>query len=351
MPDPRDPVAVADEVERWVGRRMESLGGSGNPRFSGPLESPAAGMSTTIWFGTLTGLDRAHLDDQRWAEPVALRIFPSPSDSATATEEAALLEFVAARGFPAPTPLAVVDVGPDNPFAVPWTVLPRVPGRPMLDCITGAPHRARQLLRDLADLAVRLHAIDSTGAPLTTDGPLIDRWFDRYEPDLRAVGDGEGDRVLDRLHHHRHLVLAEIPVVCHGDLHPLNVVSARTDTVWSHAVIDWTDAMIGDRHFDVARTTAIFGVLDVAIDQAWLRPVARRLGPRLAQMFLTRYRSVVELDNRRLDYWGAAHLVRGWAQVRSLANADQPTQAAAAVPQALADTLLHRASRLLDRCT
>ena len=43
-------------------------------------------------------------------------------------------------------------------------------------------------------------------------------------------------------------------VACHGDFHPLNVLVDGDTSM----VIDWTDAALGDRHGDVARTSLLF---------------------------------------------------------------------------------------------
>ena len=101
-------------------------------------------------------------------------------------------------------------------------------------------------------------------------------------------------------------------VPCHGDFHPLNVlVAGRTATV-----IDWTDAALGDRHGDVART---------ACSSTSGLPAPRRTEPRRPRLggpqgwpskrYLRTYRRSAPIDPVRIRRWEAVHLLHGWAQI------------------------------------
>ena len=338
-----DPSDVAAGVTEWVRANVE---GAANAAFTGPLEAPSAGMSTFIWFGQLDGLDASAA---RWRDPLALRMFPSPSDVGVAELEGSILDFVAGHGYPAPRPLASVTAPAASAFPTPWLVLPRVSGQPMLNATTANPLSARRLIDDLARLQFELHGIDIAGCPAPYSAPLIDQWFARYEQQIRALADPRANRVLDALHTGQRFVADEVPVICHGDFHPLNILSSRDGDRWTHAVIDWTDAMIGDRHYDVARTIALFGLASLAVSNPLERTAARLLGPYAARDYRKAYGRRAALDQRRLDYWTIAHLVRGWAQVRRLDQpADARTAAATQVSPKVADTMLRRAERLVS---
>jgi aminoglycoside phosphotransferase (APT) family kinase protein len=340
-----DSTEVAAGVTQWV---RANVHGASNASFDSPLEAPSAGMSTFIWFGRLDGLET---NSSPWSDPLALRMFPSSNDAEAAAREAAILEFVAARGYPVPRPLATVTDPNESAFATPWLVLPRVPGRPMLDAITANPFGARRLLHDLADLQLALHQIEITSCPIPYPTGLIDQWFARYEPQIARIADIRADRVLAAMRSGRRLVNDEVPVICHGDFHPLNVMSHRAREGWVHAVIDWTDTMIGDRHYDVSRTIALFGLATLAVSNPIERMAAAALGPVAARYYKRAYHNHAPLDQRRLDFWTIAHLIRGWAQVRELADpadpADIRTSAATQVPATIADTMLRRAERLV----
>ena len=80
-------------------------------------------------------------------------------------------------------------------------------------------------------------------------------------------------------------------------------------------VIDWTDAALGDRHGDVARTRLLFhfGAALATSNRAAKALVGASQGW-LSKRFLNAYRRR-PLDAERLRKWEAVHLLHGWAQV------------------------------------
>jgi aminoglycoside phosphotransferase (APT) family kinase protein len=340
--------AVRDGARAWV---RSHVAGAADADFDGALTPATAGMTTFIWFAQLAGRDLP----PPWREPIVLRVFPDASDDLVARREGEVMAFVAAHGYPVPAPLAVVPVGPDNPLGVPWTVLPRAPGHTMLEWFKTSPWSARRLLRDLAELQVRLHRIPTDNVPLPDHAPLVDQWFERYSAvvEAHAGGDPLARRVLDALHDRRALVADEDRVICHGDFHPLNTLTERDGVhraAWRHQIIDWTDVMLGDRHYDVARTVALFGAVRLAATKPLERLLLGGFGPVAAGIYRRAYAAQLPVDPKRFSYWTAAHLLRGWAQVRGLDTPTQPrTLAADAVPVEFATTLLRRSARAIDR--
>jgi len=145
----------------------------------------------------------------------------------------------------------------------------------------------------------------------------------------------------------------EVSVLGHNDFHPLNVLVDDDPTnPEPMMVIDWTDAEVGDRHFDAARTIALFWVVSLAADAAHERLLLRLLRGHLARTYRRAYERGFPLDEQRLRYWQAAHLFRGVMQVLDLhdtsADGASKTAAAAAVPEHLAvalhDRFLHFAN-------
>lgn len=340
--DPRRPEQIAAATLGWV---QENVPGGAGAEWVAPLEAADAGTTTFIWFGRLRGDE---LPDA-YQQPLALRVFGTVEEDATLEREHSILAFVAARGFPAPVPLVAVPSGLGNPVGLPWMVLPRVPGSALLTVIQRAPWAAHRRLRELASLQVRLHAIPVGGCPLPRTGALVDRWLARRGPEIRSVGDERAAAVLYTLEQHADVVRDEQPVVCHGDFHPLNVLSSRDDTGWHHVVIDWTDSVVGDRHFDVARTLALFRVAWIAVDSRPERIVLRAAAPSLARAYRRGYERGQTLDRDRLAYWSAAHLLRGWWQVTQLhEGAHEVTRASTdAVPLWVADAVLTRAEQAM----
>jgi aminoglycoside phosphotransferase (APT) family kinase protein len=104
------------------------------------------------------------------------------------------------------------------------------------------------------------------------------------------------------------------PVVCHGDFHPLNVMVDGA----SAAVIDWTDAGLGPREADVARTVLLLSVAAVAASGRLERAALTVAGPRLARRYRRRYEQGAPLHERRMASWDALHALHGWAQIEML---------------------------------
>ncbi|HET8945096.1 MAG TPA: phosphotransferase, partial [Dehalococcoidia bacterium] len=193
-------------------------------------------------------------------------------------------------------------------------VMERVPGSPMLDRFKN-PMAIPGLLRRMALLHVRLHKLPLVGCPLSYETSLVDRQLaelrehvEHYElADLRAP--------LRWLEDNRAMVSDEHPCLLHNDFHPLNVMLSENR---NEHVLDWSDAAIGDRHHDLARTLALF----------WLAPPlsrsrAERILLTAARGYLGRryvrcYEQQMPVERERLRYWQAFHAAKAWAQVAAI---------------------------------
>jgi aminoglycoside phosphotransferase (APT) family kinase protein len=337
--DPRQPGEIADATLRWI---RENVPGGDGATWEGPLTPADGGMTTFIWFGRLRGDD---LPDP-FRGPLALRVFGDVGEDVTLEREHAILDFVVARGYPAPTPLAAVkSVDPANPVGLPWMVLPHLPGDPLASVMVKGLLSVPARVRELAALQARLHAMPIAGCPLPENGPLVDRWFVKRGAEIDGVATTRSSAVFDTLRRKAGIVRDEEPVVCHGDFHPLNVLSDHRDGTWHHVVIDWTDAVVGDLHFDVARTLGIFRVAAIAASSNAERIALRVAAPHLVRIYRRAYERAHPLEPDRLAYWSAAHYLRGWAQITQLhAGAYETARAGAdAIPLSVADVLLGRA--------
>ena len=86
------------------------------------------------------------------------------------------------------------------------------------------------------------------------------------------------------------------------------------DTSWSQ-VLDWSDADLGDRHCDVARSLLIFWIAPI-IAESTVERIALRLSRGYLQWQYQRaYERHVELDADRLAYWKALQAFGGWQLV------------------------------------
>ncbi len=81
-------------------------------------------------------------------------------------------------------------------------------------------------------------------------------------------------------------------MVCHGDLHPFNLL---VNTDGSATVLDWSAALIAPALYDVAFTGLILSEPPIAVPTA-LRPSVRAAGRLLARRFRHTYREQSEVD-------------------------------------------------------
>ena len=163
--------------------------------------------------------------------------------------ESLLLTQLAAQGSLAVRPVAPVRVAPDD-CAGAMLVLARIDARPARDCAAD--------YASLGAAAARLHGaldhvgIDCVEMPLFEPAAIVSSAVADVGS---ALGPGPQRAALERLGNFIDAGLAGMrmhwddPRICHGDLHPHNVLlPPGRDPVW----IDFEDAFIGPRLYDVA---------------------------------------------------------------------------------------------------
>jgi aminoglycoside phosphotransferase (APT) family kinase protein len=333
--DPRDPGSVAQLLASWAGQRF-----GGVVTVAGEPTCIAGGFDSFIHAVDLAG---GALPPE-WRGPLVVRLLPTPDRAPQAAREAAVQTWSADRGYAAPRPLAVL--GPDDGFELPTQVMERVPGTTMLDAFTARPWRARALVDQLAGLARRLHALPTAGFP-PDPADLVDHRLHLPRQVVTQLDRPPLAAALTRAEALAPRAMDGPPVVCHGDFHPLNVM---VDGGGGASVIDWTDAGLGPREADVARTSLLFHVAAIAADRAVERAALRFAGPRLARRYLSTYRRGAPLDEGRLRLWEVLHGVHGWAQVEMLhaGGFDGATSAQAGqIPASVGTFLQDRVQRTL----
>jgi aminoglycoside phosphotransferase (APT) family kinase protein len=339
--DPRDADAVSAAVCSWVQGRF-----GGEVALAGPPRSVGAGFDSFIHLVQLRGQELP----LAWTAPLVVRVLPSPDRVAQARAEASFQSWAAAQGFPAPQVLAVLE--PDDALGRPAQVMERAPGVTMLDALKAKPWRALALARQLASLQLELHALDPGGWPgSVAPTALVDA---RLTLPRRAVEVLDDRELADALRRAEGLAAACAAsgetVMCHGDFHPLNVMVDGS----SASVIDWTDAGLGPREADVARTALLFHMAAIAAESRAERVALSVLGPRLSGRYLAAYRAGAALDEVQMRRWDALHALHGWAQVEMLhAGRFEGTSSAAGnesrIPRALGTWLQNRFNEDLRR--
>jgi aminoglycoside phosphotransferase (APT) family kinase protein len=207
--------------------------------------------------------------------------------------EADYTEAVRAAGAPAPRLLGMEKI-----FGRPASVWERVDGASMWQRVVDRPARSAQMGRLLADVQLSLFEL----VPPVTLPSQSDRLTSKIRRSA-AVGDPSLARALD-------LVPARAgPLyLCHGDMHPSNVILARDGPV----IVDWFDASRGDRVAEIARSSLLVG--DGSDTPRHLPGAGPGTLGVLTRAYLSRLRERLEIDPDLLARWQAINAVARLAE-------------------------------------
>lgn len=263
----------------------------------------------------------AELD--RFTGPLVLRVMP---EGGAAAKETIVQTALGEAGFTTPR---VLLSGDDAGLGGAFIVMTRAAGRsPMAGLSVGpSPMKLIRSLRSipvlLGEAAAQLHAIDPVpvDAALRSAGielsPLGDSSYRRdIGAAVHTASRGFADLVR-WLDDHRPTVPRR--VVCHGDLHPLNLLvdSAGDDETVTVTVLDWTNANVCPPEFDVGFTTAFLRCAPISVPDP-ARPILRAVTNHLAKRFQRVYRhqpGSPQLDPARLQWYEALQYARCLAEV------------------------------------
>jgi aminoglycoside phosphotransferase (APT) family kinase protein len=236
-------------------------------------------------------------------------------DAGVARKETVIQATVADAGVP--TPHVRGAGGPEDGLGRAFTVMDRADGVPLLaglDSAAGlfrAPRRLWRMPDLLADAMASLHAVDPgpvreqlcavEGTPQTIPGMLD------YLESQAGVADRD-DLVAAARWLITHPVDAGAEVICHGDLHPFNVL---IDDRSRMTVLDWSASLLAPRGYDVGFTSLILSSPPISVP-APFEPVVRSAGRGLARRFLSRYRrhGGEAVERATLDWFQAVVCLR-----------------------------------------
>jgi aminoglycoside phosphotransferase (APT) family kinase protein len=249
-----------------------------------------------------------------WSGKLILRVMPN---RARGEYETIVQRAVAETGFPTPR---VLLAGFDEQVGGAYMVMPFARGKPPLSGLKlGSMFELRRSLRRLPDrlagVAVRLHAVDprpivdalqAAGLTVPSEG-----WRDRLDLIDRATRTPSTgfDALLRWFDAHRPVDPA--PVLCHGDLHPFNLL---VDDDGTTTVLDWTNAGPMPREFEVGFAAGLLRCAPIRVPRI-AEPVVRRLEANLASRFIARYRESAPLDAALLEWFEALQYARCLAEV------------------------------------
>ena len=254
--------------------------------------------------------------------PLVVRVMPRPD---AAEVETIVQRTVANQGYP--TPRVVID-GFDAALGGAFMVMQRVDGVALLEglgigrALWSLPKLVRRVATQLSVASVRLHdldpqpvvdALDSAGVDITTlgvagrineiraaakncpagfDELLV--WLDRGRPPLTPA------------------------VVCHGDIHPFNMLMTDDD---SYNVLDWTNANLCRRELDVGFTAALLQCPPIAVPSFVRRPLGAVTGS-LARRFVDTYRLMAPINLDVVEWFEVLQYGRCLAAVATTSTDD-----------------------------
>jgi aminoglycoside phosphotransferase (APT) family kinase protein len=221
---------------------------------------------------------------------------PKPATPASwIRAEAEYVEAVRAVGAPAPALLGMEQV-----FGRPASVWERVEGPSLWQQVVERPDRSAEIGRTLADVQLALFEL----VPPVTLPDQRDRLTSKIRWSAANLDPSLG------------LALELLPArtgtqrLCHGDLHPSNVILSEEGPV----LVDWFDASRGDRVADVARSSlTLLG--DGATTPTHLPGSDRRTLAALTQAYVSRLQESLDIPPGLLSLWqainAAARLAEG----------------------------------------
>jgi aminoglycoside phosphotransferase (APT) family kinase protein len=304
--DPASTEHVTRALTDYLGQRRDLTG----LRLAGAPAPVGNGFDSFIYGFRID----CETSDRRWLAPLVLRLQRKPEYAPKARREADVQAFMAQAGYPTPALLAVEDES--NAFGLPFAIMERVPGTTMLARVMSNPLRASGLLRQLGELHARMHR-------LPTDGWRFDEGSEpitlvRLARTRQGVEQLQLLRFEDRLvwlERNTNMVLPETAAITHNDFHPLNVLVTPDGQL---SVIDWDDAAVGDRHFDVARTVTLFSFAYIAASSTLERVILKSVRGFLRSRYLKGYAAEFSFDPRRLAYFEALQSMYALVQLYEL---------------------------------
>ena len=223
---------------------------------------------------------------------LVLRLAP---DADLAAWEATFQASVAEQGYPTPA-VRASNFTPSAGMRA-WCIMDHVDGTPLLGGLSGLralvalPRLATGLPDTLARAAGDLHRLDpepvETALAQTTGRTIgVDGLLDHYLTRAGELDDVPLQRALQRLARSRPDL--KLRVVCHGDLHPFNILTTPADQV---TVLDWTAGQIAHPAYDLAFTHMLLANPPLDAPKP-LRPIINAAARRIANRFLATYRKL-----------------------------------------------------------
>jgi aminoglycoside phosphotransferase (APT) family kinase protein len=288
----------------------------------------AGGFTTEMWRVRLRG--SMELDGE-----LVARVMPEADG---ARRETIVQRHLAAEGFATPSVRLAGEPSPE--LAQAWMLMDYVAGAPLLDGLEGPsvvlaiPGLVRSLPDNLARCAAALHEmpVEALRRELGTDDEIVNL-LERMRSRVDAAGRADLGAVADGLVSTRPPRIRE--VVCHGDLHPLNVLTGPDGLI----LIDWSTARIADPTYDLAFTMLLLSHPPLTVPAPARSPV-RAAGRLLGRRFIRAYQrhSKHRVDPTRLHWYTRLSALRVLTELEVTSDpANHPFRHLEPVAQRLSD--------------
>jgi aminoglycoside phosphotransferase (APT) family kinase protein len=235
-------------------------------------------------------------DVYAWGEGRVLKLFHGPVGDLRAQREFSGTQAVHAAGLPVPAAFELIEIGGRCGI-----VFERVEGVSLLAHTQRRPWAVFDAVRIMAELHAVIHRRTApTGLP-----PFRERIADRIDASEAPAEDKQAARKLLA-------VLPDGTAICHGDLHPENVLLTRRGLV----VIDWSSASRGDPFGDVACTSRLMLTAKLPPwKPAYMHLMLACLRPTMHRAYLHRYLSLHGGTRRQIEAWQRTIAVaaKGWS--------------------------------------
>jgi aminoglycoside phosphotransferase (APT) family kinase protein len=253
-----------------------------------------------------------------WGGPLVGRIMPAPD---IAAKETAFQTEIARQGYPTPTVHAAggPEEGVDGRA---FLVMDLAGGAPLLSGLDGlsaiarVPSLGRRLPKVLAGVLADLHRLDPEPVVRALDeaGVAQPRQACMVES-LRetATALGRSDLAAAAAWLEANVPADGPAVLCHGDLHPFNVL---VDDAGAVTVLDWSAALLAPATYDLGFTSLVLAEPPLFVPPR-LRPVVRAAGRWLSRRFLRAYERAagVHVDAQALRWQQGLVCVRALVEV------------------------------------
>ncbi len=267
-----------NDPEATLGRLLAAIQRTADDKtlhWAGTPEPLTGGFWAQMWRVRLTGSDHA-LDGD-----LVARVMPNAEVGA---HETAVQSHLADIGYP--TPSVRLASGPGPALDKAWMLMDFAPGKPLLDGLSGlgalasVPRMARVLPDQLARHAAALHALDAAAILADRDGrgALLEQLTEQ----VRDLGRSDLEAIAEWLKLHR--PPGGRSVICHGDLHPLNILTGPG----GDTILDWGATRVTDPAYDIAYTRILLRYPPVTAPRP-LKPVIKAAGRALAKRFVRSY--------------------------------------------------------------